>query len=315
MWQRGFIILVSFCAVIVTPASWAWSAKGHAVIAEAALKTLPTSQQRYFNTLATALLNNDAEQKAKTLKSRNLKGLSPFARVAAWPDVRRSPTVTTLFNRYAKSDVPAPLKSFAPYATSRWHYVNQSYWQLDKASSLSAGTGCSIKPSGDLAKVWRPLLASFSLAKNDAERGLLVAMLAHLLADAYQPLHTMASVDSRCKSDAGGNGYCLVNDKKGRCKLNLHQLWDGGFNVFDYPLEGLKAPKTRTKIDADVLIDNAIALMPRSAAQIYSLPKGREPTKAYRIKASLLVSEQTRAASSALAQLLSVLYTEAHHAR
>lgn len=316
MWLKSLAAVLGLHIVMISPAGWAWSAKGHVAIAEAAWQTLPTREQKYFNALAMALLKNDAEQQSKILKNRQFKGLSSFASLAAWPDARRSPTLTTLFNRYAKTQVPTPLAAFAPFNTSRWHFVNQHYWRLDQARLLQPGQkGCKVKPYGDLAKVWRPLLASFALAKSDAERGLIVALLAHLLADAFQPLHTMASIDTRCKSDAGGNGYCLVVKNNGRCEQNLHQLWDSGFSAFSYPLTEVAPLNARAKVNIETLVDQAIAPMGAKAGQIYSLAKGREPSKAYRIKASALAREQSLAASHALAQLLTALYKANQDAR
>lgn len=114
---------------------YAWSAKGHAAIAQQAFAYLPSEQQQFFNRDAAAFLNNDKAQKWR----RTLTGYSPFAQAAVWPDTQRKKTLHTVFNRYAKQPVPAALQRFKPYNTAKWHYVNAQYWDVSRQALVLAG--------------------------------------------------------------------------------------------------------------------------------------------------------------------------------
>lgn len=307
------VLVLSLCVLAAQPAG-AWSAKGHAVIAQSALAQLPSTQQQFFNGDASALLKNDKAKKWR----QSLKGFTPFAIAAVWPDTRRDATLSTLFNRYAKSDITVPLKRYAPFKTANWHYVNQQYWHLPSQRLIKVGATnlpCRPKTNGNLAKVWPQLLVAYQQAQTAAQRGLLVAFISHLLADAYQPLHALAALNNHCKHDAGGNGHCLVYHKNGRCQLNLHRLWDGGFDVFNRS-RMLNPPTSALAIHrllkAQQLVPNAIVAHGALAPFIYSAAQGQAPSSQYRHQAKKITQANAQAAISELAALLSYLYAIAN---
>lgn len=300
--------------ILIAQPAGAWSAKGHAVIAQSALAQLPGTQQRFFNSDASALLKNDKAKKWRY----SLKGFTPFAMAAVWPDTRRDATLSTLFHRYAKSPVMQPLTRYASYKTANWHYVNQQFWHLPSQQLIKAQVvshSCRPKANGYLVKIWPDLITAYSQANSAAERGFLVAFISHLLADAYQPLHTLAALNNRCKHDAGGNGHCLVHHKNGRCQLNLHRLWDGGFGVFEQ-LRMLNITKSaitqQSLLSAQQLVPNAAVAHGALAPFIYSAAQGQAPSSHYRHQAADITHANAQNAVHQLAALLSYLYSIAN---
>lgn len=291
----------------------AWSAKGHAIIAQSALAQLPIQQQRFFNNDASALLKKDKAKKWR----KSLSTFEPFAQAAVWPDTRRDTTVKNLFNRYAGGPVLPALKPFSPYKTAKWHYVNQQYW--DKThhqliAAQAANARCNTQVNGYLAETWPLLLTAYGQANTAAERGLLMAFLSHLLADAYQPLHGLAGLNKQCKHDAGGNAYCFTHKSNGRCKLSLHRLWDGGFDVFTQPqnIAAIKPTKAITRAQAaKQLLPQALNTHGVLAPFIYSAPQGHLPDVKYRTQAAHITQNQAQMAASQLAALLAYLYMAA----
>ena len=308
LWRAVLCVGLSLCASV----AYAWSAKGHAVIAQTALQALPLVEQRYFNQQAEALLRNEKAQDWR----RNLKHHAAFAQAAVWPDTRRDQTFASLYSRYGQAVVPSALKSYAPFTTGAWHYVNAAYWDPSSQRLITAGQRgqrCFAKPKGQLVNIWPALVAAFTQAKTPAERGLIVAFISHLLADAYQPLHGFAAFDQGCKTDAGGNAHCLIKNKKGHCSLNLHRLWDGGFGVFDTPTFETVTAKAISPSAMASVVEHALQGARQQAALVYSAHEGLAPSKNYKVQALQLTQRQSRAASKALAQVLTTLYREVNH--
>ncbi|HEY7773827.1 MAG TPA: S1/P1 nuclease [Marinagarivorans sp.] len=292
--------------MLVASPTWAWSAAGHAEIAEAAMAQLGASEQRYFNQRAQALLGNERAKKWR----KHLAHYSPVAQSAVWPDTRRDQTLATLFSRFAKTSVPEALLPFASANTQRWHYVNAQYWDRVTQLLLPAPSHkgrCKLRRNGQLERVWAPLLNGYRQAQTPAEQGLIVAFVAHLLADAYQPLHVLASVDADCQSDAGGNGYCLEASGS-RCKFNLHRLWDQGFAVFNTPIARPSSTGTGTPVKLGLQLELALVLAPDDAAFIYSVVPLELPGRAYQQRAKGMVEHRSQQAASALATVMRELY-------
>lgn len=308
LWRAVLCVGLSLCASV----AYAWSAKGHAVIAQTALQALPLVEQRYFNQQAEALLRNEKAQDWR----RNLKHHAAFAQAAVWPDTRRDQTFASLYSRYGQAVVPSALKSYAPFTTGAWHYVNAAYWDPSSQRLITAGQRgqrCFAKPKGQLVNIWPALVAAFTQAKTPAERGLIVAFISHLLADAYQPLHGFAAFDSACHTDAGGNAHCLIKNKKGRCSLNLHRLWDGGFGAFDAPAPLLPPVKVMAPRAIDAVVINALQVTNEHAAFVYSAQAGLVPNKRYKSQGLTLTQQHSHAASAVLAQVLTTLYKKVTH--
>ena len=287
----------------------AWSAQGHAAIAEAAFAQLGTEQQRYFDLQAKALITNERAKKWR----KSLTHYSAFSQAAVWPDTRRDMALNTVFSRFAKTAIPPALAHFASANTKQWHYVNAQYWDTTRQQLLPASSvlgRCKVKRTGQLDAVLPALIEAYHQLKTPAAQGVVLAFIGHLMADAYQPLHTLAGLDAQCYSDAGGNGYCLSTGKR-RCALNLHRLWDAGFEVFQQPIKSGPLSGDLLKLNDFNAVFSASA---QEAAFIYSTPRLQPPNKAYTRQAAAIVARQSAAAAQALAALLHTIYTQKQRA-
>ena len=291
---------------------FAWSSKGHAVIAQQALQLLSPAEQEFFEQHAVALLRHDSAKKWR----KPLSDYSQFSQAAVWPDTRRKATLQNLFNRFAKTAVPASLKALSGFSTSKWHYVNASYWPTSSSPDAHGKLAqCQLKPAGQMSQVWPQLLLAYDESEKKSERGLIVAFLSHLLADAYQPIHGFSGVKDDCQHDAGGNRYCLKrasqlgedrSNSNGKCLMSLHYLWDEGFGVFDKPMlrkegEPLISPH---RIEVAPILQSSS----HYAQFVYSVPEETYPDSHYQQKGAMLVKKQAKQAAHDLAALLKYLY-------
>ncbi len=174
---------------------------------------------------------------------------------------------------------------------------------------------CRLPATGELIAVWPKLLEAYRQG-TQAQRAVVLAFIVHLLADANQPLHTMAALDKACESDAGGNGFCL-QQKGGRCALNLHQLWDRGFGMFDgsnaITANASSKPFSTAKFARwsdypEVIAKSSIGL----ATPIYNLKPNALPSKRYNQWAEQTVRLRAGQAAGDLAALLRELYECTH---
>lgn len=210
--------------------AWSWSAKGHGDIAVAALEALPDPVQRFYRPL---LQSGPWAQGARGWRAA-------AARAAAWPDRIRDEPLQLLFERYGSGRMPAALATYRAANTNDWHYTNALYLSAQGRllpASQEENPSCPPPAQGRLLKVWPDLVAAYHQAADPRDKALVLAFILHLLADSYQPLHLMASLDASCKHDRGGNAYCLTPARgfhpAQRCEQNLHFLWDQGFGAFD----------------------------------------------------------------------------------
>ncbi|WP_394203660.1 S1/P1 nuclease [Marinagarivorans algicola] len=318
-WRQAVLIWVLVWGWLGAQQAVAWSYQGHASIARQALAQLPLEQQRFFNRNAKALLLNDKAKKWRY----SLRSYEPFALAAVWPDTRRDSTLHALFNRYAGGAMPPIFKPYAAHKTANWHYVNQQYWDSTSRSLVQVNTPkarCHTRVNGDLARVWPALLTAYQQAPSAAERGFWMAFISHLLADAYQPLHGLAALNNNCQHDAGGNAHCLATakhaniQKKGRCKLSLHRVWDAGFGIFTAATLGpIKPAKAIDSVPAaEQLLPRALKTHGPLASFIYSAPPGQVLSTQYRAQAAHITQTQAQRAASELAALLAYLYAAAH---
>lgn len=291
---------VLFASWLLAGDSLAWSIKGHAQIAEAAFGGLTATEQTYFEQQAAWLIKKERAKKWR----KSLAGYSDFAKISVWPDTRRELTLEQLFERF-RTPLPAVLTQYASQNTYRWHYVNAHYYRQKGASR------CRLPASGELIAVWPKLIEAYRQGSK-AQRAIVLAFIVHLLADANQPLHTMAALNNACESDAGGNGFCL-QQKGGRCALNLHQLWDRGFGVFDgsSAITAVVASKpfsaeklARWSDYPEVIAKSSIDL----ASHIYNLNPNTFPSKRYSQWAEQTVRLRAGQAAGDLAALLRELY-------
>lgn len=295
---------ILFASWLLACDSLAWSIKGHAQIAEAALGELKAAEHAYFEQQAAWLIKRERAKKWR----KSLATYSDFAKISVWPDTRRELTLEQLFGRF-RTSVPPALAQYTHQNTQRWHYVNAHYY-------FQKGAGrCRVPVSGELIAVWPKLIEAYRQG-SEAQRAIVLAFIVHLLADANQPLHTLASVNKACESDAGGNGFC-VTLQGGRCGLNLHQLWDRGFGVFDAsttitanaPSKAFSTAKLAYwRGYPEVIAKSAIDL----ASPIYDLKPNTIPSKRYNQWAEKTVRLLAGQAAGDLAALLRELYEYTH---
>lgn len=230
------ILCVLFLATRVFPA-WAWSAKGHTEIARAAFNQLTPAQQNAYSRLL----------KGNPISHARFSPSVQIGFLAHWPDRQRKPTLQQLFSRFGSGQVPVALSAWRQQNIRFWHFENTLY--LDSRgrvlnASTKGGKGvCPPVRNGQLFQVWPALLQAYRQTDDARDKVLLLSLLLHLSGDAWQPLHVMAGLQSDCRHDAGGNGFCVkpaparFTGFKGHCEHNLHQAWDEGFGVFSQSFE------------------------------------------------------------------------------
>lgn len=285
------------CWIALVPVSaWSWSAKGHGDIAVAALEALPVSVQAEYRQLL---------QTGPWAKG-NPSWRVAVGRAAAWPDRIRDEPLRKLFGRYGSGKVPGALAAYRQANTNDWHYTNALYLSHQRKllpASTDKNPSCPPPAQGRLLQVWPDLVAAYHQSSDPRDKALVLVFILHLLADAYQPLHLMASLNEDCKHDRGGNAYCLSPTRgfhpAQRCEQSLHFLWDQGFGAFDGKLQS--AGKFRGEpADLGVVIAQAKAVV----ADVYPLQPGQTLEKNYRQRGRLHVERLSELAVSHIAALL-----------
>jgi len=286
-----------WCGIALVPVSaWSWSAKGHGDIALAAVEALPESLQAEYRELL---------QTGPWAKG-NPGWRTAVARAAAWPDRIRDEPLRKLFGRYGSGKVPTALTAYRQAGTNDWHYTNALYLSRQGKllpASTDKNPSCPPAAQGRLLQVWPDLVVGYGEVKDPRDRALLLVFILHLLGDAYQPLHLMASLNDDCKHDRGGNAYCLTPTRgfhpTQRCDQSLHFLWDQGFGAFDGDLP------SAGKFRGDPLdLTRALARAKAIAPDVY--PRKPEQTQEgnYRKRGRLQVEQSGGLAVSHLTALL-----------
>lgn len=220
-WTQAGLLM---CLFGFSAQAFSWSFQGHKWIAQSAAEHLAPRELEAYD----ALLKGGKVVPAKLYHAPVSERL---AALAAWPDSQRDSTIKELFNTFGSGTVPNALKAYSKRSGADWHYANVIF--VDAGGEDYDGK-CQPKPSGKLVSGWPHLLEAFSEVDDPRDKNVILALALHFAADAYQPLHLMSAVDKKCNLDRGGNGLCAVPGEKGKkCAMNLHQLWDKGFGVFD----------------------------------------------------------------------------------
>lgn len=182
------------CALALpAPATLAWNAAGHRLVAAVAWRQMPAEARRG----AAALLRQHPDFEKWTAKGDNTPGYAAFLGAATWPDDIRND------RRYHDSDTPP-----ASARHKDWHYV-------DLAPDGSVRDGQLDRQIGELARD----LHSPSLPAED--KAIALAWLIHLVGDIHQPLHV------GCRDDEGGNRFEIEDPFNPRLPFtNLHTWWD-----------------------------------------------------------------------------------------
>lgn len=289
--------LLFFLCWLASPPTWGWSAKGHGDIAIAALEQLPKSTQLEYQQILAA----------GPWAKGGVSWRSNAARAAAWPDRVKGMPLRKVFGQYGSGKVPAVWQSYRKRPTGDWHYSNTLF--LDSAGRVvEAATGgatktCPPARDGRLLTVWPSLFTAYEQARDSRDKAIVLAFLLHLVADAYQPLHLMGSLDASCAHDRGGNAFCVapvVGFKAGlRCRDSLHFVWDQGFGAFAedvVPAKGFRGDVRDLSV--------AVTRVQRIARQVYP-QKSEQPTSAtYQKRSRRQVGQMAQRASAHLAAAL-----------
>jgi hypothetical protein len=287
--------------------SYAWSEAGHVVIAEAAMQDVSPSQRDSLNAVARQLIS---EAGIKT--SRRYHSVSAVALVSAWLDTQRGVSVEDIFSRYGRK-VPQELRRYANSTTNDWHYSNKFFSGSEKPE-VSASQ-CEHIKNGQLNDVLPQLRKAFEAAQAPQDQAIVLAMLVHLVADAHQPLHSITRLEGGCEHDRGGNGFCLVEKRTGRCELNLHRAWDQAFGAFQvehwqdslrkleqYDTQG-SAKGLAKGLRPEVWQSENFAL----ATRIYGVSEGKVPDSHYLSWAQQVALKRAGDAAARLTRILSLL--------
>jgi hypothetical protein len=291
---------------------WAWTGDGHSAIARAAFQRLTTAEQQYYQTLLAA---------GPWVKP-GLGEQNHLLEAIAWPDKVRILPLKYILTRYGSGEIPADLESFAKMSTQDWHYASHILINSEGKVLLSAGTGkldiCAPSTQGRLLTIWPTLVQTYQKMENPKDKAILLAFIAHMLTDAYQPLHLMASVNKSCDQDRGGNLYCISpstgfflapekiakteKSRKSKCKKNLHSVWDKGMGVFKSEL------KNNQQFSADALsLSPALAHIAAVAEYIYPATPADFNLSIYQRKSRLMIEQLANQGSAHLHRLLVVL--------
>lgn len=292
------IIIVTTVFVLASAQVFAWSEKGHRKITEDAIHLLPEKYQNTYHQWAEKLKNDSANEIKKAEKAKkNSSSKCDIADLALLPDQIRKEPLGDVFAKYGVT-VPNALKPYAERSTSDWHYFNTPY--VKPGSKACESQTCDIKEKGNLAQALVALDKALQEPINEKQKILVVAFLIHLIADAHQPLHAMSLMSAPGKHDRGGNDFCVVKKKSG-CKQNLHQLWDGGFGIFDKnaPLADNIGDQflRRVWFQPELWVQESYDI----ASDVYRLKEGVKPSKKYEEVAELIVSTRTRLAVERIA--------------
>lgn len=204
-------VLLTMC-LLLSQFAQAWSARGHERLTDATLANLSEQERQYFEV---RLLYLPSE-----FQAMGLPGMS------VWVDRVKDKSLKAVFAE-AQATLPAVFLGSAADNSDRWHYNNQFIFPTQKSKS------CRMTDNGQLRQRLLDLHDGLQLTKEPQQQAVMLAFFLHLMQDLHQPLHTMSMVSDSCRSDRGGNGTCVKQDAYGECETNLHQLWDGGFGLFD----------------------------------------------------------------------------------
>ncbi len=195
-----------------------WGYQGHALISELAYRWLPAKDKLCVNRYANVFLS-DLSPKFQAKLKNYYSDTQPLSRLSALPDTWREKSLTRLFQRF-NAQLPVVLLPYREGTTRSWHFFDQAY-----------PSRCAIVNEENAAKMLGVLQQAWWQTSNDHDRALLLILIAHLVGDLHQPLHTLSYADKQCHIDYGGNTYFVMTDSG---KRSLHQLWDRGLGYL-YP--------------------------------------------------------------------------------
>jgi len=278
-----FIFLL---ACLLPSIGLAYNFVGHIAVAEAAYRLSPLMLQAKLDASGDNLYSAGTPLFRRNLKS--YRGVSTFSKIAFLPDTVMTEELREVYSRF-NAQTPSPLASSKKKTSANWHNIN---YPFDKKNSCGRRF---LKRSDNIEWALKKLIKSYQKSRDENARSVTLAFIVHLVADAHQPLHTVArDIDpakNKCTSDMGGNSFCLSNLREsGKCprKYRLHQFWDqAAYRISDrdkleqYTADILAVAAT---IDADKVsmkIKDWTSESYKLSKQVYDTPKDQWPNVAY----------------------------------
>lgn len=255
--------------------SFAWNPMGHMVVASIAYSQLTPKAKSEVDKLIKTFHNEYPE-------------INQFEESAAWLDAIKAQKI----NLY-----------------SRWHYI-------DTGVSLD-GVPMTNQIDTDNA-IWAFQQLQTALANkngNQFERARCLAMLAHIVGDLHQPLHTITGFSSsHPNGDRGGNDFLMKFHGK---QTNLHSVWDSALGRFDNNANAETARALAKQMIA-LYPDNAMSddLQPtdwasegmdRAKNVAYNTRENAEVSSAYETEGSVSAQQAAALAGYRLAHILNNL--------
>ncbi len=216
--KKAARLKVGFLFLSLSLDCFAWSAKGHEWIAEKAFTRLSEREVQYYQELVDLI----GVEKAEGSLNTNRKHL-PL--IATYPDRVRDIPFGQLFLKN-ETILPEAFADRADNNTATWHYHNE-------VARTPGNSHCRFQNRGELLTILDEIDKALGAPLTKKQEALLISFQIHLIQDIHQPLHSFTNLSDNCKSDLGGNKTCYRMGFLGRCKTNLHALWDSGFDVFE----------------------------------------------------------------------------------
>lgn len=151
---------------------------------------------------------------------------------------------------------------------------------------------------------------------TEADKGLGLRILMHIVGDVHQPLHTTALItQSQPHGDLGGNLFPLGPNPIGS---NLHSYWDNGGGILigdsaDFQLRN-KAKQLESHTPCSSVNTQSSPQQWINAShelaknQVYTLERGSVPSKQYQLNTQNITQRQIVLAGCRLAALLNKIY-------
>lgn len=306
MKNRLLFPVITALFIFTTPAI-AWNANGHILISQMAYEQLTPAVQKKVDQLSAKLFKQLPFSTQYQLNDQ-YPNTSEFAKLSVLPDQFRKQPLRSLFEQY-DGKLPSSLENLAEENTQHWHFTNRTYPNQNCPAHAS---------KHDILWTINTLKPIVKNEKDPLSQGLALAMLTHFIEDIHQPLHTFSHNNESCKTDKGGNLFCLSPSFEGRrCKHNLHHLWDTGVGF----LKGRQTnfPRKMTLIKeafpASILQKEIQQTNPEQWAQesysyakfVYSTEPNTRPEKAYYHAGQEIAKKQMAIASYRLAYTLNDL--------
>lgn len=170
----------------------------------------------------------------------------------------------------------------------------------------------TLAESNALIGIQQAIQAIKSPKTTQAEKGLSLRILVHVIGDVHQPLHTISQITQQYpKGDLGGNLFLLGKNSIG---ANLHKYWDNGGGILIGQSKSVQIKNKAKQLEKKwscamanklskpeqwIKASNQIA-----QHQVYNIAVGSVPSKQYQLTAQNLSQKQIFLAGCRLAGVL-----------